>query len=104
MKIQKAMALHRDVQETLFFKASEIAAKADVLLSVHHKTGRSQVYVSQGRVDYYAVLDDPNAMQIEFGHGAYMRVNEASGRMEFIGASKPLYILSRASGLRAGGV
>lgn len=69
-------------------EAEKIANKARARLAEHRETGASRIVVEQGDVDSHVILDDPAALSIEFGHGAYTTKN---GR--HVGASEPLYIL-----------
>lgn len=77
--------------------AEELAAKATAQLAAHSKTGSAKISVTHGRVDSYVNLDDPNAMAIEYGHGAYDQHRLSSTGKSYtqhVGASEGLHILT----------
>jgi Family of unknown function (DUF5403) len=84
----KAVALSAEVQVTLKAHAEELAARARTLAETHDDSGEyaRSIHVEHGRVDWYVVSDDPNAVSKEFGRTG------ARGR----GASQGVFALTRA--------
>jgi hypothetical protein len=95
---QKAMnqvVSHIDGVKLAVHAEAEIAgARAEANLARHRKTGQAKITVTQGDVDSFVNLDDPDAMSIEFGHwvkGKYER-----SQPKFVPG---LYIITEAAGL-----
>jgi hypothetical protein len=92
--INKVVSHEEGVKAAVFDQATAIAARAEARLNMaKHRTGASQIKLEQGRVDSYVTLDDPAAMQIEFGHW-----------LVYYGHETPvyipgLYVLTGAAGL-----
>lgn len=50
--------------------ALEIGARAEGILSAHHKTGEHQITVTDGKTDAKVNLEGPAALSVEVGHFA----------------------------------
>lgn len=58
MKIEKAMAVQRDVQRELDALAKVATGLARANLAAHRDTGNANVHMEKGRVDRYVYLED----------------------------------------------
>lgn len=97
-KIEKVIALHKDVQDGLDRHALRMGGTAEALLAGHRHEGHARIEVDEGDVDRYVVLSDERgqkaAMSIEFG-----RRPDEDGN----GGMEGLRILHRAAGLEGNG-
>lgn len=85
--------VQREVQET----ALDGGVDAERRLAAHRDTGAASVSVTEGDIDAFINLDDPNALSIEFGHlvkGKYER-----DEPKYVPG---LYIITGGAGLLAG--
>lgn len=87
-KCNKTVAHLDGVIAAVYAKAQEGAGRARAILAAHRHTGASSIEVSQGDVDSYVSLVDPNAISIEFGRVGTM------GR----GTSRGVYAITKAFG------
>lgn len=80
--------VHNEVGDT----AKRVQHSAARRLSSHRETGKAEVTLTEGDVDWFVNLDDKAAMSIEFGHWT----EEGGDSHRFV---QGLYILSTAAGL-----
>jgi hypothetical protein len=67
--INTVVSHQEGTKAAVYDEAVEIGGRAEMRLNMaKNRTGASQIKVERGDVDSYVVLDDPAAMQIEFGH------------------------------------
>lgn len=86
-----------EVQGRLDSEAAKRESRATAKLAAHRDTGRATIRREKGLVDHYVVLDDPHAMQIEFGHNGYEQDRYSPERGHYkikVGASKGLHVLT----------
>lgn len=85
------------VQNDLERRAARKEAQAQSKLNAHRDTGKAKIRREKGWVDHYVILDDPNAMQIEFGHKGYEQERYSTKRGHYkirVGPSKGLHLLT----------
>lgn len=94
---KKAMSRHiahmDGVHDAVGDAARQVARSAQGRLAIHRKTGQAKVTLTEGDVDWFVNLDDPNAMSIEFGH--FLR-DDFNIEVEHV---EGLYIITGAAGL-----
>ena len=92
--INTVVSHEKSTKDAVHDKATMIGALAEARLDMaKHRTGDAQIKVKQGRVDSYVILDDPAAMQIEFGHWLVAWGHETDRYIP------GLYVLHGAAGL-----
>lgn len=84
----KTVAHLPGVIAAVYAKAQEGGVTARAILASHRHTGASSIEVTQGDVDSFVSLVDPNAISIEFGRVGTM------GR----GTSQGVFAVTRAFG------
>lgn len=90
--VDARMARMAGVKKVRRAAAVTIGAKAKAKLASHRAEGDSSIKVQHGPVDSLVILDDPAALSIEFGRGAYTRKSDGAE----IGPMEGLHILSSA--------
>ncbi|WP_031513699.1 DUF5403 family protein [Streptomyces sp. NRRL F-5123] len=109
----KLIAQLPEVQEAIWERTFEIAARAEELLVAHRYEGIAQVDIAKGDIDAYVVLEDTNvtnasggansAASIEFGRNGYnVQVVNDQGEVvsEYtVAPAEGLHILEDASRL-----
>lgn len=91
-----AVIIYKDCNETVahlpgvigavYATAQEGGARARAILQAHRHTGASSIEVSQGDVDSFVSLVDPNAISIEFGRVGTMGRGTSQGVHAVTGA------------------
>lgn len=85
--VSRLPGVHDEVGDT----ARRVQRSARRRLDMHRETGKAQVSLTEGKVDWFVNLDDKAAASIEFGHWTETR----DGAVYVQG----LYVLTRAAGL-----
>ncbi|MFG2923885.1 DUF5403 family protein [Streptomyces sp. NPDC048305] len=115
-KMTEFIASLDGVQDEVWGRTFEIAARAEALLVQHRAEGVARIDMAKGDIDAYVVLEDTNrnntgsqkssansAASIEFGRSGYeVEVVDSSGEVvnEYeVGPMEGLYILTEASHL-----
>lgn len=81
------------VRNEVSAEAQQVATRARALLAAHRHDGDSKIEVRRaGGSDSIVSLVDPAAVSIEYGRGEYTRDGQV------IGATRGLYIMTRAAG------
>jgi hypothetical protein len=112
-KITEVIASLDGVQDAIWERTFEIAARAEALLVQHRAEGIARIDMAKGDIDAYVVLEDANAtnarssnnsaLSIEFGRAGYtVQVINDQGEVinEYeVGPMQGLHILEEASHL-----
>ncbi|ASR77126.1 tail completion or Neck1 protein [Mycobacterium phage MyraDee] len=101
-RLYKEKALHHvvveipGVKDEVHDEAESGARKAKARLARHRYQGQAKVTVTQGDVDSFINLEDPNALSIEFGHFVKGKFGNKDGTPKHV---KGLYIITGGAGL-----
>ncbi|WP_438470782.1 DUF5403 family protein [Streptomyces asiaticus] len=111
--VEEVIARHATVQDEIWERTFEIAARAEALLVQHRAEGIAHIDMAKGDIDAYVVLEDSNqsnrknpnnsALSIEAGRSGYtVQVVNDKGQVidEYeVGPAEGLHILAEASHL-----
>jgi hypothetical protein len=111
--LEEVIARHVDVQQEIWERTFEIAARAEALLVQHRVEGIAHIDMAKGDIDAYVVLEDANqsnrknpnnsALSIETGRGGYTAqiVNDKGQVIDEyeVAPADGLHILAEASHL-----
>lgn len=93
-EIQRVVARHKSVQARLDKEAMKAALKAERRLARHHDTGNAFIDMSEGDIDRYVELHDPDSFGWDEDDGIVHKPPAA------LAIEMRLNILGKATGLR----